>query len=157
MLPVLEPEEESALDITLTAHDHRKSDLIAILIEISEQIGYLPRAVLINLSHRLGIALSDVFRVATFYATFSLVPVGRHIVEVCSGTSCHVRGANSILDRLRTELQLDVGQTSEDMRFTLRTVNCLGCCALAPALRIGAETYGFVKTSEVAPILRDHP
>jgi NADH:ubiquinone oxidoreductase subunit E len=156
-LPAMEPEEESALEATLAAHENRRSDLIAMLIEISDQVGYLPRAVLTNLAHRLDIPLSEVYRVATFYATFSLVPVGRHIIEVCSGTSCHIRGTNLILDRLRAELQIGVGQTTEDMRFSLRTVNCMGCCALAPAVRIKEETYGFVKTSEVAPILRDHP
>jgi NADH:ubiquinone oxidoreductase subunit E len=156
-LPELEPEQENALESILSQYENGRSDLVAILIEISDQLGYLPKPVLLTLAYRLDLPVSEVFRVATFYSNFSLVPVGRHIIEVCSGTSCHIRGATQILDRLREEIQIDVGETTEDMRFTLRTVNCMGCCALAPAIRVGGETYGFVNVSEVPSILKDHP
>jgi len=155
-LPVMTLEEEHVLEETLLAHESRRTDLIAILIELSDKLAYLPRPVLTNLAYRLDTPLSDVFRVATFYSNFSLVPVGRHIIEVCSGTACHIRGSERILERIKEETQIDVGQTTEDMRYTLRTVNCMGCCALAPAVRVGGKTYGFVKTREVASILKDY-
>jgi NADH-quinone oxidoreductase subunit E len=155
-LPPLSPEWESALNETLSTHKNQRTALIAMLQEINHTFGYLPRAILTHLADRLDISLAEVVRVATFYNAFSLIPVGRHIIEVCTGTSCHVGGANRILDRLREELQIDAGETTEDQRFTLRTVNCIGCCALAPALRVDGATYGYIKISELPSILRDY-
>jgi NADH-quinone oxidoreductase subunit E len=109
-----------------------------------------------NLAHRLGIPESHILSVATFYNAFSLVPVGRHIIEICSGTACHVKGSKRLIDRLSESLQVAPGHTTKDERFTLRTVNCIGCCALAPALRVDGEVFGYVKISELPKILQDH-
>jgi len=98
-----------------------------------------------------------VLSVATFYNAFSLVPVGRHIIEICSGTACHVKGSRRMLDRLKEELQIQPGCTTKDDRFTLRTVNCIGCCALAPAMRVDGETYGNMRVRDIPKILKDHP
>jgi NADH-quinone oxidoreductase subunit E len=155
-LPSLSLEWEAALNETLSVHQNQRTALIAMLQEINRTFGYLPRALLTHLADRLDISLAEVVRVATFYNAFSLIPIGRHIIEICTGTACHVGGAGRLMDRLREELQIDAGQTTEDNRFTLRTVNCMGCCALAPALRVDGNTYGYVKIAELPSILSDH-
>jgi len=155
-LPELKPEWAAALNETLSANKNSATALIAILQSINHKLKYLPRPVLAHLARRLDIPESRVLAVATFYNAFSLVPVGRHIIEVCSGTACHVKGSKRMIDRLKEELKVDAGQTTKDDRFTLRTVNCIGCCALAPAMRVDGETYGQMKVSELPKILKDY-
>ena len=94
------------------------------------------------MADELHLSLAQVLRVATFYNAFSLTPRGRHVVQICLGTGCFVKGSPAILDRLEKELKIKAGETTRDMRFTLETVRCIGCCALAPALRVGPDTYG---------------
>jgi NADH-quinone oxidoreductase subunit E len=105
------------------------------------------------LSARLDIALGEILRVASFYNAFSLEPVGRHVIEVCLGTACFVRGSGVLLEHIGKELGLAAGRTDDDMRFTLRSVRCLGCCALAPAMRIDGITFGKLKLDKVPNIL----
>jgi len=154
--PELDADFKQVLDDAFVIYGEKRSALIAILQEINAKLKYLPRQVLTHLADRLSIPESEVIRVATFYNSFSLTPVGRHIIEICSGTACHVKGGNRILDRLQETLQVSASQTTSDKRFTLRTVNCLGCCALAPAIRVDGKTYGYVKVSELPAILNDH-
>lgn len=155
-LPELDANLKQVLDEIFAAYGKTRSALIAMLQDINAKLKYLPRQVLTHLADRLSIPESEILRVATFYNSFSLTPAGRHIIEICSGTACHVKGANRIFDRLQETLQVSAGQTTKDKRFTLRTVNCLGCCALAPAVRVDGETYGYVKVSELPAILNDH-
>jgi NADH:ubiquinone oxidoreductase subunit E/NAD-dependent dihydropyrimidine dehydrogenase PreA subunit len=155
-LPVLEPEWERIMNQVLETYQQSSTSLIAILQDINHQLKYLPQQVLTHLSSRLAIPESQILAVATFYNAFSLIPVGRHIIEICSGTACHVKGSKRLLDRLKEELQVDAGHTTQDNRFTLRTVNCIGCCALAPAMRIDGETYGHLKVSALPKILKAH-
>ncbi len=155
--PPLEAEMETALTEIVEAHDGDKAALITILQDVNEKFKYLPQEMLAHLAVRLGIPETHILSVATFYNAFSLIPVGRHIIELCSGTACHVKGAGRLLDRLREQLKVEAGQTTADQRFTLRTVNCIGCCALAPAMRVDGEVYGYVKVSELPAILKDHP
>ncbi len=152
--PPMESEWETCLNETLEEYKNDPSTLVSMLQEINERFNYLPQAVLSNMAHRLGIPESHVLAVATFYNAFSLIPVGRHIIEVCSGTACHVKGAARIIDRLKEHLQVETGLTTSDNRFTLRTVNCIGCCALAPALRVDGEAFGYVKVSQLPKILK---
>ena len=111
-----------------------ESSLLAVLEEVQGHYRYLPRDVLILISERMDIPLSQVYSVATFYNAFSLKPQGRHTFQVCTGTACHVRGAAQVLDRLETQLGIRAGQTSADLEYTLETVNCLGACALGPVV-----------------------
>jgi NADH-quinone oxidoreductase subunit E len=111
-----------------------ESSLLAVLEEVQGRYRYLPRDVLILVSERMGVPLSQVYSVATFYNTFSLKPQGRHRLQVCTGTACHVRGATQVLDRLETQLGIKAEQTSADLEYTLETVNCLGACALGPVV-----------------------
>jgi NADH:ubiquinone oxidoreductase subunit E/NAD-dependent dihydropyrimidine dehydrogenase PreA subunit len=136
--------------------EHYKGDpapLIQVLQDINDDRRYLPRPMLEALSARLDIALSEILRVASFYNAFSLEPVGRHVIEVCLGTACFVRGSGALLERVAKGLGLAAGRTDDDMRFTLRTVRCLGCCALSPAMRVDGITFGRVKLDKVRDIL----
>ena len=128
--------------------------LIAILEEMQAHYRYLPRDVMILVSERLGVPLSQIYSVVTFYHAFSLVPRGEHTICVCTGTACHVRGAIQVLDRLETKLGVGPGGTTRDRRFTLETVNCLGCCALGPVVVLDDEYEGQMTIGKVDKLLK---
>jgi NADH:ubiquinone oxidoreductase subunit E/NAD-dependent dihydropyrimidine dehydrogenase PreA subunit len=141
------------LDGVLARYTDDPAPLIQVLQDINDARGYLPRSMLEALSLRLEVPLAGIYRVASFYNAFSLQPVGRHLVEVCLGTACFVRGSGLVLERLEREIGVEAGGTDAGERFTLRTVRCIGCCALAPAVRIDGVTFGRVELDKVAGIL----
>ncbi len=157
--PAFRPSEQIAdddkawIDGILARYHGDPGPLIPILQDINDDRRYLPRAVLEYVSVRLEIPMAEILRVASFYNAFSLEPVGRHIVEVCLGTACFVRGSGLLMERLEGEIGVRAGGTDPEGRFTLRTVRCIGCCALAPAMRIGGITFGKVKLDGVTGIL----
>ena len=128
--------------------------LIPVLQDIQEQWHYLPREGLEQVARRLELPISQVFRVATFYSAFSLQPRGRHLISVCTGTACHVRGAGRVLDGLQDMLGIEPGHTTSDNKFSLETVRCMGCCALAPVIRVNEEVFGAMTRAKVEKILR---
>jgi NADH-quinone oxidoreductase subunit E len=140
--------------VILARHTNGESSLLAMLEEVQGRHRYLPRDVLILISERLDIPLSQVYSVATFYNAFSLEPKGRHRFQVCTGTACHVRGAMQVLDRLETQLGIQAGQTSADLEYTLQTVNCLGACALGPIVVADGEYAGQIAASKVDRLLK---
>jgi NADH:ubiquinone oxidoreductase subunit E len=150
-------EDAALLDGILAEHPADRSSIIPILQDITEAKGYLPRTMLEALAVKLAMPLAEVLRVASFYNGFSLQPVGRHIIEVCLGTACFVRGSGMLFDRLEEELKVKDGGTDADDRFTLRSVRCIGCCALAPAMRIDGVTYGKIKLDKVSDLLKRYP
>ncbi len=135
----LDPDITAAVDITIDRHSHERGPLVSVLQDVNAVFGYLPPEVLRYVSRKLGRPLATVYHVATFYTTFSLTPRGEHIIKVCVGTACHVRGAARILEALESRLELHAGQTSEDLQFTLETVNCLGACAMGPVIVVDGE------------------
>jgi len=137
----------------VSEYNYDESMLIQILLRLQKSFGWLPRDMLNEVSKQLGIPLHQVYQVATFYKAFSLYPRGRHVIRVCMGTSCNVRGAPAILDRLQRTLGIERGETSSDGRFTLETVNCLGCCALGPVMTVDGKYYGKLRLHEVERIL----
>jgi NADH:ubiquinone oxidoreductase subunit E/NAD-dependent dihydropyrimidine dehydrogenase PreA subunit len=147
-------EDAALLDGIMENHEADRSSIIPILQDITEAKGYLPRGMLESLSVKLAMPLAEVLRVASFYNGFSLEPVGRHIIEVCLGTACFVRGSGMLFERLEEELKIKDGGTDADGRFTLRSVRCIGCCALAPAMRIDGVTYGKIKLDKVSDLLK---
>jgi NADH:ubiquinone oxidoreductase subunit E len=149
----LADDEKAWIDGILARYHGDPGPLIPILQDINDDRRYLPRAVLEYVSVRLEIPMAEILRVASFYNAFSLEPVGRHIVEVCLGTACFVRGSGLLMERLEGEIGVREGGTDPEGRFTLRTVRCIGCCALAPAMRIGGITFGKVKLDGVTGIL----
>lgn len=133
----------------------RRSCLIQILHDTQREYRYLPEPALRNISEALGIPLTDIYGVATFFKAFSLEPKGKHVVTCCMGTACHVRNSPGVLDELRRTLGIEPGETTEDMLFSLETVNCLGACALGPVVVIDGKYYGEVTPAKVKKILKE--
>ena len=132
-----------------------KGNLIAILHEIQNQYNYLPEEELRYVSKKTGVALSQVYSIATFYNRFSLKPKGKHQICVCLGTACHVRGAGKVLERIEDTLHVKNGETTEDGQFTLESVRCIGCCSLGPVVKINEDVYGRIASEDLTQIL-DH-
>ena len=132
------------------------SNLISILQSIQDNYGWLSEQNIYAVSRYLNLPASKIYGVATFYAQFRLRPLGRHVIAVCRGTACHVKGSERLLPVLEQELKIKVGQTTKDNRFILRCVNCLGACSLSPVINIDNDFYGNVKTSEIKKILRKY-
>lgn len=128
--------------------------LITALEEIQERYRYLPPEALILASERLDVPLSQAYAVATFYNAFSLKPQGKHLLQVCMGTACHVRGSPQVLDRVETKLGIKPGETTRDRMFTLETVNCVGACALGPILITDGEYSGQMSPQKVDRLLK---
>ncbi|MBE0480595.1 MAG: NAD(P)H-dependent oxidoreductase subunit E [Dehalococcoidia bacterium] len=145
----------SRVDEIIDRHNKDDSHLIQILLEVQREYNWLPKEALLWISRHLGIPMNQIYQIATFYKAFSLVPRGRHLVRVCSGTACHVRGAKTLLDRASQVLSLEPGETTQDQRFTMETVNCLGCCAIAPAIVIDDETFSNPSIADLEKILAD--
>ncbi len=133
-----------------------KGALIPILQGAQEIYGYLPKEVLLRIARELKLPPSRVFGVATFYAQFHLQPRGRNIVRVCLGTACHVRGASKIFEGIQQELGIDDGETTEDLRYTLETVACLGCCGLSPVVIVNDDTHGRLVPDKLKGILEQY-
>ncbi len=157
-MPAVEPDVAIArADEVAEAYGSERSSLIHVLQDIQEEFDYLPRDSLRQVSERLSVPLAEVLRVATFYSAFSLEPRGEHLITVCTGTACHVKGAGRILDAIRRELRLADGrETTDDVKFTVRSVRCMGCCALAPVINIDGEPYGRLTVGRVREILSDY-
>ena len=133
-----------------------KSSLIAILQDIQEVFNYLPKDVLIFLNEAMDVPLARIYEVATFYNAFSLTPRGKYVIEVCAGTACHVTGALTLMEKLERELEIKCGGTTGDEVFTLEQVRCLGCCSLAPVVRIGGNIHAYLTQDEIPKILRNY-
>jgi NADH-quinone oxidoreductase subunit E len=134
-------------------HGRDKDMLIQILLDLQSGFGWLPREVLAEVRKELGIPLTRVYQVATFYKAFSFAPRGRNRIRVCMGTACQVRGASLIRDRVQQVLGIEPEETSPDMKFSLETVNCLGCCAMGPVMTIGDAYHGHLTISDVEKTL----
>jgi len=137
----------------ISSHREERGNLLPILLDINRHFRWLPRASLEHVAQELGTPLSEILRVASFYNAFSLVPRGQHIVNVCLGTGCSVKGSPRLLEELERKLGIRHGETTADMLFTLEVVRCIGCCALAPALRVGEDTFGRVAPGQVSKII----
>lgn len=133
-----------------------KENLIMILQAIQKEYNYLPRPALAYLSTKIDVPMSKIYGVATFYSTFSLEPRGRNIISICRGTACHVRGAERVLEQIQKSLSICDGETTEDMRFTLESVRCIGCCSLGPVVKINEDMHGRIATDKVDKILKQY-
>jgi len=138
----------------LSRFDQAQKELIHILHEIQKEYNHIPPEVIPEMAEKLKISESEIFGVLTFYNAFTLEPRGKHLVTICMGTACHVRGAPMILDEFQRRLGIEAGQTSEDKEFTLERVNCVGACALGPIAIIDGEYHGQMKTQEVQKLLK---
>jgi NADH-quinone oxidoreductase subunit E len=142
------------VDEIMLAHNFEQSALITMLQQIQLEAGYLPVHALLHLSERLGVSPARVQALSTFYRSFSLTPTGKHRVGICMGTACHIRGGTQLLEKLERDLGIRTGGTTADRRFTLETVRCLGCCSLAPVIRIGEEVHGRLNQVKAERVLK---
>lgn len=130
------------LDPIIEKFRNKRGNLIPILQETQNTLGYIPKEAFEYISEKTGLKLSDMYGVATFYAQFRLKPAGKHVIKVCHGTACHVQNANTITESIIESLKINDGETTPDNLFTLESVACLGCCSLAPVMMIDNESYG---------------
>jgi len=140
----------------IKAHDGEKTSVISILLDIQKEYNYLPKHALEIVATELDMFLSEIYSIATFYKAFSLKPRGKHIVTVCLGTACHVRGGSKIADALSRGLSVEPGETTQDRQFTLETVNCLGACALGPVVVVDEEYHGNMSVGNVERLLKKY-
>lgn len=145
--------EEQEIKPLLEQFGEERASLIPILQEIQATFSYLPEEALRRVARKLQVPITDVYQVATFYRCFSLSPRGRHLVQVCLGTACHVRGGDRVLERAQTETGAGVNSTSPDLEFTVEPVRCLGCCGLAPVMRVDRDTFAHLEQAKVRGIL----
>ncbi len=144
------------IDQIVAEHEGEASSLIQVMLDIQAENHWLPRKALERVGERLEIPLSRIQHIATFYKAFSLVPKGRLQVHVCMGTACHVRGAQRILGTAEDLTGIKSGETDLDLKFSLETVNCLGCCALGPVMEINGTTHGRLSPTETADVLSSY-
>jgi len=137
-------------------HKNREGPLMPILQEINAVFNYFPENVLRYVSQETGYTLSHVFRIATFYSAFSVVPRGKYVINVCMGTTCYVRGSGRLMEKLGEMLALKPDETTPDLKFTLKSVRCIGCCGLAPALTVGSDVHGKLTRQDLAAIMRKY-
>lgn len=148
--------ELEKIDQIIDKHHGEASSLIQILLEVQSEHHWLPKEVLDRVSERLQVPMSQIQHITSFYKSFSQVPKGRHEIHVCVGTACHVRGAQRVLDTLQDATGIKPGETDTDLKFSLETVNCLGCCALGPVMVVDGEYHGNVVPSKSADVLKNY-
>ncbi len=148
--------EKDKISAIVKKYGKDKSQLVSILQDIQAEYHYLPRQTLDKLCKKMDLPQSQVYSLATFFRAFSLEPRGKHLVNVCLGTACHVRGGELILESLERQLDTRRGGTTKDMKFTLESVNCMGCCATGPVVKIDDEYYGHMTNDKVEPMLKKY-
>jgi NADH-quinone oxidoreductase subunit E len=144
----------TAVDKVLQTHNNDKSMLVGILQDVQEHYRWLPKEVLTRISEQLQVPMSEIYQVVTFYKAFSLKPRGKHVCSICMGTACHVRGAPLILETVKKHLDVEPGQNTKDMQFTLNTVNCVGACAVGPVVQIDNTLYGNLTSIKSVQLLK---
>ncbi len=152
----LDPGVEVQVREILKKHEGRQGPLMPILQEINERFQYFPEPILRYVSQETGHPLADLYRIATFYSSFSIVPRGKHVINVCMGTTCYVKGSQRLLETFSSLLGIGVDQTTPDRQFTLKSLRCIGCCGLAPAVMVGEKVYGSLTVQEVPEIVREY-
>lgn len=143
------------LDTILRNRQKSSSELIEVMQDIQGVYDYLPEEILRGVSERLEVPLIEVFRVANFYKAFTLKPRGKHLLTVCMGTACHVRGAPKFLDEVLGQLDVQPGETTKDGKFTVETVNCLGACALGPIVVLDGKYYDHMTTGKLRALIQN--
>jgi len=144
------------IDEIIDRYVGEEGPLVQLLLDIQSELNWLPREAIEQISKRFQIPASQVYRIASFYKAMSLTPRGKHTVNVCLGTACHVRGGQRIMAKAEDSLEIRAGETTKDMKFTLERVNCLGCCALGPVIVVDDEYYGKLTPAKVEGVLENY-
>ena len=148
--------DNDKIDQIIDSYEGDPSSLIQILLDIQSENRWLPKRALVKVSERLKVPLNRIKHIVTFYKAFSLVPRGRHEIHVCVGTACHVRGAPRVLDTIQDRIGIKPGETDNDLKFSLETVNCVGCCALGPVMVIDGEYHGKMAPAKSEDVLKNY-
>lgn len=148
--------DNDKIDQIIEKHGCEAGSLIQILLDIQSENHWLPKEALERVSERLTVPMSKIQHITTFYKSFSLVPKGRHEVHVCMGTACHVRGAQRVLDTVQDQIGIKAGETDVDLKFSLETVNCIGCCALGPVMVVDGEYHGNIAPPLIEDVLKNY-
>lgn len=150
----MDKDERSKLVKEIVAkHKHSNGALIPVLHEVQELVGYLPAEIQEQIAKEMNIPRAEVFGVISFYSHFAIKPTGKFRISLCMGTACYVKGAGSVMDKLKERLHVKVGETTEDGEFTLEECRCLGCCGLAPVLTVNGKVFGRLTSGDVDVIL----
>ncbi len=155
-MPTANKPTKGKVNSILDSYGRDPGMLVAILQDIQADYNYLPKESLNQISEGLDIPMTQVYSVATFFKAFSLKPRGRHIINVCLGTACHVRGAGRVLEEIGRQLDIKPRETTKDLKFTMETVNCVGACALGPIVIIDGKYSGQMKTDRVKNLLESY-
>ena len=148
--------DNERIDRIIEKYNNNASSLIQVMLDIQSENHWLPKEALERISQKLQVPLTRIQHIATFYKAFSLVPKGRHEIHVCTGTACHVRGAPRLLDSIQDVIGIKPGETDMDLKFTLETVNCVGCCALGPVMVIDGEYHGKMAPANSEGVLKKY-
>lgn len=149
----LTPDQEVLVDGILEKHAGKPGALMPILKDVQETIGYIPKQAQVMISERLQVSLSEIYGIITFYALFSLKPKGKYHISACKGTACYVRGATEIIEKLEAILGIKAGDTTDDGKFSLDVIRCLGACGLGPVIMVNNETYARLKPEDIPGII----
>lgn len=144
---------EERIDGVIDRYEGEEGFLIQLLLDIQNEFNWIPKEAIERISTKLQIPISHIYRVVSFYKVLSLKPIGRHVIQVCLGTACHVRGGPRILDEVENILGIKAGTTTDDMKFTVNRVNCIGCCALGPVMVIDNDYHGNLSPADLKEIL----
>ena len=147
------PEQLDVVDGIISQNRHRPGALIPVLKDVQDVTGYLPLSLQQRIATGLNLSFSEVYGVVTFYSFFRQEPIGRHLIKVCMGTACYVRGNKDLVEHLGRDLDCKLGGTTEDRRFSLDGVRCLGCCGIAPVITVGEDVHREIRVKDVAEIL----
>jgi len=156
LVDTVSPEELKKVDQVIARYKGKHGSLIPALKESQDICGYLSKQVQRRIAEGLSLSPSQVYGVVSFYAFFTTIPRGKHIIRVCLGTACYVKGSKQVLEKIEQELGLKVGGITRDRKFSLEAVRCLGCCSLAPAMVIDNDTHALVEPSEAIKIVRSY-
>jgi len=148
-------DEESHYKSLINSYPGQPQYILAIMQDLQKQYNYLPRLALKMIASHVGVPVSKIYAMASFYKAFSLTPKGRFVFRVCDGTACHIKNSETLLDQLYQHLGIRPGQTTEDGQFSIETVNCLGACALAPVVVVNGKVHGKVKPGDLEGIIRE--
>lgn len=152
---VTQEQDFSRLDHEILEHDNQKGALIPLLQSVQDTFGYISESAIYHISHRTGIPPAEIYGVVTFYAQFRTKPLGEKVIKVCNGTACHVNNVKEIANTLTDELGINYEETTEDGKFSMVSVACLGCCSLAPVVMVNNETFGRLTPQSTRKLVRD--
>lgn len=152
----LNPQEVEKLKEICASFNNDGGELINVLHKAQSVFGYLPAEVQEIVAQELNVSTAKVYGVVTFYSFFTMTPKGKHPISICTGTACYVRGAEKVLDEFKKHLEIEVGETTADGKFSLSCLRCVGACGLAPVVLVGEKTYGRIAPDDVAEILKEY-